>query len=180
MRAVMTRNALTVIGVVVALLVVAADRFSKWWILDVTRLPEGQDPLPVLSILKFTMVWNEGITFGLFGKLLNTHGQWSYLLIVAVALAVVTALIMWLRRAESRLVAIALGAIVGGALSNIIDRLSYGRVADFILVDIPISVGDIRLWPYVFNLADAAIVCGVAALVIDSMLPRPVRDRQRT
>jgi lipoprotein signal peptidase len=76
-------------------------------------------------------------------------------------------------------VAIALGAIVGGAVSNVIDRLRFGAVVDFIHA----HIGG---WSwYVFNLADAAIVCGVAALVIDSLLPRaardrPWRDRQRT
>ena len=74
------------------------------------------------------MVWNRGVTFGL----LTNSGHWSYLLLAAVALAVVVGLVVWLRRAESRLVAIALGAIVGGALSNVIDRLRFGAVVDFI------------------------------------------------
>jgi lipoprotein signal peptidase len=111
------------------------------------------------------MVWNRGVTFGL----LTGFGEWSYLLLAAVALAVVAALGVWLRRAESRLVATALGAIVGGALSNVVDRLRFGAVVDFIHA----HVGG---WSwYVFNLADAAIVCGVAALVLDSLLPRTRR-----
>ena len=62
--------------------------------------------------------------------------------------------------------AIALGAIVGGAISNVIDRLRFGAVVDFIHAHI-------GSWSwYVFNLADAAIVCGVAALVLDGLLPR--------
>jgi len=160
----MTRNGLTLLGLVAGVVVLAADQASKWWILDFVDLPEvGQ--VVVLPVLNLTFVRNYGVTFGL----LAGFGQWSYLLLAAVALAVVVALGLWLRRAESRLVATALGAIVGGALSNVIDRLRFGYVVDFIHA----HVGG---WSwYVFNLADAAIVCGVAALVLDSLLPRAQR-----
>jgi lipoprotein signal peptidase len=113
------------------------------------------------------MVWNRGVTFGL----LTNFGHWSYLLLAAIALAVVAGLVVWLRRAESRLVATALGAIVGGAVSNVIDRLRFGAVVDFIHAHL-------GAWSwYVFNLADAAIVCGVAVLVLDSLLPQARRAR---
>jgi len=160
----MTRNNLTLLGLVAALVVLAADQASKWWILNIIRLPDtGQFVL--LPVLNLTFVRNYGVTFGL----LTGFGEWSYLLLAAVALAVVAALGIWLRRAESHLVATALGAIVGGALSNVIDRLRFGYVVDFIHA----HVGG---WSwYVFNLADAAIVCGVAALVLDSLLPRARR-----
>lgn len=159
-----TRNSLTLLGAIAALVVLVADQASKWWILNVVHLPDvGQ--IVLLPVLNFTMVWNRGVTFGL----LTSFGQWSYLLLVAVALAVVAALVIWLRRAESRLVATALGAIVGGAISNVIDRLRFGAVVDFIHA----HLGD---WSwYVFNIADAAIVCGVAALVLDSLMPHARR-----
>jgi lipoprotein signal peptidase len=160
----MTRNGLTLLGLVAGVVVLVVDQASKWWILDSVDLPDiGQ--VVVLPVLNLTFVRNYGVTFGL----LTGFGQWSYLLLAAVALAVVAALGVWLRRAESRLVATALGAIVGGALSNVIDRLRFGYVVDFIHA----HVGG---WSwYVFNLADAAIVCGVAALVLDSLLPRARR-----
>ncbi len=160
----MTHNRLTLLGAGAALAVLVADQVSKWWVVDVLHLPQvGQ--IVLLPVLNFTMVWNRGVTFGL----LTSYGRSSYLLLAAVALAVVIALVVWLRRAESRLVAISLGAIVGGALANVIDRLRFGAVIDFIHA----HVGD---WSwYVFNLADAAIVCGVAALVIDSLMPRARR-----
>jgi signal peptidase II len=156
----MTRNHLTALGLVAALIVLAADQFSKWWILNVIRLEEvGQ--IVLLPVLNLTMVWNRGVTFGL----LNGLGEWSSLALAAVALTVVVALGVWLRRAESRLVAAALGAIAGGAISNVIDRLRFGAVVDFIHAHI-------GAWSwYVFNVADAAIVCGVAALVIESLWP---------
>jgi lipoprotein signal peptidase len=123
----MTRNSLTLLGIGAALVVLAADQASKWWILDVIRLPDlGQ--VVLLPVLNLTMVWKSGVTFGL----LTGFGEWSYLLLAAVALGVVAALGVWLRRAESRLVAIALGAIVGGALSNVVDRLRFGAVVDFV------------------------------------------------
>jgi signal peptidase II len=162
----MTRNRLTSLGLVAALVVTAADQLSKWWILNVIHLPDvGQ--IVLLPVLNLTMVWNRGVTFGL----LNGFGQWGSLALAAVALAVVVALAVWLCRAESRLVAIALGAIAGGAVSNVIDRLRFGAVVDFIHA----HLGN---WSwYVFNLADAAIVCGVAALVLESLLSRPRRTR---
>ncbi|HME21318.1 MAG TPA: signal peptidase II [Acetobacteraceae bacterium] len=160
----MTRNNLTLLGLVAAIVVLAADQASKWWILNTLRLPDiGQFVL--LPVLNLTFVRNYGVTFGL----LTGFGEWSYLLLAAVALAVVVALGIWLRRAESQLVATALGAIVGGALSNVIDRLRFGYVVDFIHAHV-------GAWSwYVFNFADAAIVCGVAALVLDSLLPRARR-----
>ncbi len=162
----MTRNQLTALGICSALVIIGLDQFSKWWVLNVIDLPDiGQ--VVLLPVLNFTMVWNRGVTFGLF----NGFGEWSYLALTAVALAVVVALGVWLRRAESRLVATALGAIAGGAISNVIDRLRFGAVVDFIHA----HIGDLS-W-YVFNVADAAIVCGVAALVLDTQLPR-ARRRQ--
>jgi signal peptidase II len=162
----MTRNRLTLLGLLAAFAVLVVDQASKWWILEKIQLREGV-PIVVLPVLNLTMVWNRGVTFGL----LNGFGQWSYLALAAVALAVVAALGVWLRRAERPLVATALGAIAGGAVSNVVDRLRFGAVVDFIQA----HVGD---WSwYVFNLADAAIVCGVTALVLESVLPRPRKSR---
>lgn len=149
-------------GLLAALLVLVADQASKWWVLDVLRLPDrGQ--VPVLPVLSLTMVWNQGVTFGLF----HQDGAWGPWLLAGIALAVVVALAVWLRRAENALVAASLGAIGGGAVGNVIDRLRFGAVVDFLHAH---AFG----WSwYVFNVADAAIVCGVAALVLDGLWPRP-------
>ena len=148
-------------GLLAALLVLAADQARKWWVLDVLRLPErGQ--VPVLPVLSLTMVWNQGVTFGLF----HQSGAWGPWLLAGVALAVVAALAVWLRRAESALVAASLGAIGGGAVGNVLDRLRFGAVVDFLHAH---AFG----WSwYVFNVADAAIVCGVGVLVLDGLRPR--------
>jgi signal peptidase II len=147
-------------GLVTAVLVLLADQASKWAILSPIDLPRrGQ--IVLAPVLNLSMVWNRGVTFGL----LNGFGEWGHLLLAGLAICVVAALGLWLRRAESRLAAAALGAIAGGAIGNVIDRLRFGSVVDFI----DAHVGSLH-W-YVFNVADAAIVCGVAALVLDNFLP---------
>lgn len=146
------------LGVLAALVVLIVDQASKWWVLNGLDLPDriNVDLLPVLSL---TMVWNRGVTFGL----LNETGAWGSWLLAGGALLIVGALALWLRRAESRLTAIALGAIAGGAIGNVLDRLRFGSVVDFIHAH---AFG----WHwYVFNVADAAIVCGVAALVLENL-----------
>jgi lipoprotein signal peptidase len=159
-----TRNRLTSLGVLAAVLVLAGDQGSKWWVLEVLRLPERRS-VPVLPVLNLTLVWNRGVTFGL----LNTLGDWSAPALGVAALAIVVALGVWLRRAERGLVAVALGAIAGGAVGNVIDRVRFGAVVDFIHVHV-------SGWSwYVFNVADAAIVCGVAALVLDGLRPHEPR-----
>jgi lipoprotein signal peptidase len=154
-------------GLVAALLVLAADQASKAWIVHGLGLPE-LGSVRLLAVLNLTWVENRGITFGLL-----SGGGFGPVLLTLVALAVVAALGVWLWRAERVLAAVALGAVAGGAVGNVIDRLRFGYVVDFIHA---------HAWGwswYVFNLADAAIVCGVTALVLDSMIPRRARNSDR-
>jgi lipoprotein signal peptidase len=157
-------------GVLFALLLLAADQASKWWILEVVRLPEVRN-IPAVMLgpvgLDLTMVWNRGVTFGLF----SGDGSWNHLILSLLALVVAGFLLRWLARAETRLVTYALGAVIGGAVANVIDRVRFGAVVDFV---------DVHAWGwhwYVFNLADAAIVCGVLALVADALI-RPETQRK--
>src|ERR1700733_9516079 len=123
----MTHNRLSLLGVLTGLVVLAADQASKYWVLHGIDLPQiGQ--IVLLPMLNLTFVQNSGVTFGL----LNGYGAWSYLVLAGVALAMVVALGIWLPGGESVLVAVALGAIAGGAVGNIIDRLRFGWVVDFI------------------------------------------------
>ncbi len=162
----MTHRPLISIGVVAAALVLAADQGSKYWVLNVLDL-EGLGTLVLLPVLSLTMVWNRGVTFGL----LNSLGPYGAPALGVGALLVVVALGIWLTRAERPLVAGAIGAIAGGAVGNVIDRLRYGAVVDFIHAH---AFG----WSwYVFNVADAAIVCGVAALLLDGLRTRRPDDR---
>ncbi|MBX6373770.1 MAG: signal peptidase II [Acetobacteraceae bacterium] len=150
------------LGLPVAAAVLAADQASKWWILEVLRLPELRN-VPVLALgpvgLDLTMVWNRGVTFGL----LAGDSGWHQLVLGLLAALIAAFLLRWMARAEPRPVAVALGAVIGGAVGNLIDRLRFGAVVDF--VD---AYAGSWHW-YVFNLADAAIVLGVAALVADAL-----------
>ena len=155
------------LGLPVAAGILVADQVSKWWILEVARLPEvGHIPLLAAGPfgLDLTMVWNRGVTFGM----LASDGPWGHIVLALLAAAIAVFLVVWMARAENRLTAIALGAVVGGAIGNVIDRLRFGAVVDFV---------DAHGWGlhwYVFNVADAAIVCGVVALVADALFrPKP-------
>jgi len=166
----MTRRNYIPLGVIAGLIVLAADQASKWWILHGLDLPSlGQ--VVLLPVLNLTMVWNRGVTFGM----LNSLGAWGHVLLTLVALGVVGALGVWLRRAESAVVAASIGAIAGGAIGNVIDRLRFGAVVDFIQAQISSPWGN--LFPWVFNVADSAIVCGVAALIIESQFSRWRREK---
>lgn len=155
------------IGILVAALVLAADQASKYAILHGLQLPERGD-IPVLPpLLDFAMTWNHGVTFGL---LQAGHGV-GQIVLAAVALLVVAGLALWLRRAETVWTAVALGAIAGGALGNVMDRARLGVVVDFIHV----HWGAFDPFPFVFNFGDSAIVVGVGMLLLESFLPRHAR-----
>ena len=150
------------LGALAALLVLLADQGSKWWVLDVFDLP-GRGSVALLPVLNLTMVWNQGVTFGMFHQE-GAAGPW---ILGGIALAVVVALGYWLTRAETAAAAVALGAIAGGAVGNVIDRFRFGAVVDFIHAH---AFG----WSwYVFNVADAAIVCGVGVLLLDGARRKP-------
>ena len=156
-----TISRLPLCGVLMALWVLLADQASKYWVLDILNLPELRQVV-VLPFFNLTMVWNRGVTFGL----LATDNGWSQFALAGIAACVVIALGVWLKRADSWLVALSLGAIAGGAVGNVIDRLRFTAVVDFL---------HFHAWGwswYVFNVADAAIVCGVAALVADGIFFR--------
>jgi signal peptidase II len=149
------------LGLIALVVVLFADQASKYWVLNILQL-QAVGRIDLLSVLSLTMVWNQGVTFGMF----KADSQFGAMLLAAVAAIIVVALGIWLRRAETRLVAIALGAIAGGAIGNVLDRIRFGAVVDFIHLHV-------AGWSwYVFNVADAAIVCGVAALVLDGLRPR--------
>jgi lipoprotein signal peptidase len=161
----MTRSNTVPLGLITAVIVLIADQASKWWILNGLDLPDLRQVV-LLPVLNLTMVWNDGVTFGLLHQL----GSLGHVILACVALAVVAALGVWLRKAESPVVATAIGAIAGGAIGNVVDRVRFGAVVDFIHFHIDSPWGDLS-W-YVFNVADASIVCGVAALILDTQFSR--------
>ncbi len=163
----MTRNGKTAAGLAVAALVLAADQASKYWILHGLDLPLKGD-VPILPpLLDFAMVYNHGVTFGL---LQAGHG-YGQMILGAIALGVVAGLFTWLRGAETVPTAIAIGAIAGGALGNVMDRARFGMVVDFV----HLHWAGFDPFPFVFNLGDSAIVLGVCALLLECLLPRGSR-----
>jgi signal peptidase II len=150
-----------IIGLFAALFALVIDQAHKLSMLFLLDWQEGER-VPLLPFLDHVLVWNRGISYGLFQQ--NTaFGQWALFLF---KLVVITGLTIWLARTADKMLAAALGLIIGGAIGNAIDRAAYGAVADFF----HFHIGSFS-W-YVFNLADCAIVCGVGLLVYDSLFPR--------
>ncbi len=153
-------------GLAVAAVILVLDQITKAWILAVMS-PHGADPgrlwtgrsIEVLPVLDIVLVWNRGISFGLF----NQDSPLIPVVLSVLTALVTAALAVWLWRAESRWLALALGLVIGGALGNLVDRLRFGAVVDFVYL----HLGD-WYWP-AFNVADSAITVGAVMLVADAL-----------
>jgi signal peptidase II len=144
---------------VLASVVVILDQLSKSWIIGALYLTPGSS-IGVWGPLRLTLVHNGGVSFGL----LQGDGSWVRWTLAAFELAVVVFLAFWVRRAEKPLSALAVALIMGGAMGNVVDRLHFGYVVDFVDVQ--------RLYfPWVFNLADSAITAGVVLLLAENLIP---------
>lgn len=146
------------LGLAVALLTLLADQGNKAWMLYVYDIGAKQ-PVTLTPFFDLVLVWNKGISYGLLPQE-SAAGRWGLIAFAAVASI---ALIVWLARMTTPLVAVAIGLIIGGAVGNAIDRAVYGAVADFYAFH---AFG--FEW-YVFNIADVAIVAGVIGLLYDSL-----------
>jgi signal peptidase II len=148
-------------GLLVAAATAILDQAVKLWLLFGFNLP-ARGRVPLTSFLDLVLTWNTGISYGLFQQ----EGPLGQGILLAVKVIAVALLVVWLARAATLAAAVALGLIIGGAIGNGIDRLAYGAVADFVLLHVTITGWNYN-W-YVFNLADTAIVAGVAGLLYDS------------
>jgi len=153
---------LSAFGLIVAAASCLLDQAVKLWLLYGLHL-SSQSPIAVTPFAELVLTWNTGISYGLFPQT-GPIGPWALL---AVKIAAVAFLWIWLARTASRLTALALGLIIGGALGNAVDRLHWPGVLDFVLLHVETAGFSLR-W-YVFNLADVAIVAGVAALLYESL-----------
>jgi len=137
--------------------VAIADQASKWAVLNFLEQPPRI--VEVTGFLNLVLTYNTGVSFGLFGG----ETVWKPWLLSGVAVAVVAALFVWLKRQPQPFLAVAVGLVAGGAIGNTVDRLRFGSVVDFL---------DFHLggwhW-YVFNVADSAVVVGVALIVLDGL-----------
>lgn len=172
-------------GVFLILAIVLADQYTKWLVLESTLRIEGQmlpftewffhqnkisyfivdrekfNTIAVTPFLNLVMVWNQGISFGLF----DSNSPFMAMGLVGISLIISLMLVIWLALTHSALRSAAIGLIVGGAVGNVIDRVRFGAVADFL----DFYVGSWH-WP-AFNLADSAIVVG--AFIMAWTLARP-------
>ncbi|WP_196502981.1 signal peptidase II [Aestuariivirga litoralis] len=153
---------LTPLGLGVAALSFGLDQSVKYWVISVLNLPERR-VINVTPFFDLAMAWNKGVSYGL----LTTHLQGA---LITISLLVSLLLWIWLARSTSVLNAASLGLIVGGALSNALDRAVRGAVADFFYFHI--DGLRLALLDFIFNPADMAIVVGVALLLYDSLLER--------
>ena len=150
-------------GIIAAIAVLILDQASKVWLLFVFDIAH-RGAVQVTPFFDLVLAWNVGISFGWFQND-SQIAQISLMVIKAVAVIV---LAIWMARSRTPIATLALGLIIGGAVGNGIDRFAYGAVVDFALFHLQIG-GNTYNW-YVFNLADVAIVAGVAALLYDSFL----------
>ena len=148
------------LGLTALLATLGLDQASKVWLYHGTDLVLTQ-PWRLTAFADFIVVWNRGVSYGLFQQE-GGIGRW---ILVAISIAAAIGLILWMRRAGTRLLALSLGLVAGGAIGNAIDRTVYGAVFDFVHLH-----AGTWSW-YVFNVADAAIVAGVIGLVLDSVMP---------
>jgi signal peptidase II len=157
-------------GLAAAILALAADQAHKYWMIETYRIAE-RGRVEITPFLDLVMIWNRGISYGL----LQQDSLRGRLLLMVFSVTAVTVLYLWMSNAASRLVAVSLGLIVGGALGNIADRIMHGAVADFF------SFHYAGYYWYVFNVADVAITAGVIGLILDWLItPSPSQDSHRT
>ena len=148
------------LGLLVAIPVILLDQLTKWWAL--AELLEPPRSVVVTGFFNLVLVWNRGVSFGMF----NMESAWGPIILTGVALIICACLVIWLWRVEHRLLAVAIGFVLGGALGNVIDRLRFGAVVDFLDFH---AFGE--HWP-AFNVADSAITIGVALLLYDSLFEK--------
>ncbi len=149
-------------GAVLIAVVLVLDQLSKYWLYEYL-ITGGRRMVELLPFFNLVAVWNYGVSFGMF----NSGSAAASWIFIGLALLIVVVLGLWMRRALRLVPAAALGLVIGGALGNVVDRIRFGAVFDFL---------DIHAfgwhWP-AFNVADSAISIGVAALLIDSLFQNP-------
>jgi signal peptidase II len=145
-------------AIILAFIVLSLDQLHKYFMLEIMNIDEIRI-FEVLSFFNLVMVWNHGVSFGMFAG----HGMSQPMILIVITSLIVCVLFFWLLKEQQRIPANALALVIGGAIGNIIDRIRFGAVADFF---------DFHYmgWHYpAFNIADAAIFIGVVILMIHSI-----------
>ncbi len=154
------------LALAIAAATIVLDQFSKWAVLALVMDPPRV--IPMTGFFNLVLTFNTGISFGFFG---GEAAAWKPWVLSALALAICAALLYWLRRQPKRLLGLAVGLVVGGAVGNVIDRMHQPGVVDFL----DFYYGGWH-WP-AFNLADSAITVGVAFLVFDGLFGERLRSK---
>lgn len=142
-------------GMGLATIIFVLDQMSKWIVLNHLMVPPHT--LPVTSFFNIVLAWNRGVSFGLLSSN-NPYGVW---ILASIAFAFAAVLTFWVWRAETKIMALAFGLVLGGAVGNLLDRLRFGAVTDFL---------DFHAYGYhwyTFNIADSAIVFGVGLILLE-------------
>ena len=182
------------LGVAIILGVIILDQYTKWLVMETLLRLNGQETgfldwlttqkkveffinerepfktLTLMPFLSFVMVWNQGISFGIF----NSNSQGAPLLLIGMSLIISAMLVIWLALDHRKTVAISLGLIIGGALANVVDRVRFNAVADFIDVHV-----QSYHWP-AFNVADSCIVLGAGILMLTSLWDKESVNKRKT
>lgn len=159
------------LGLGIAVLIAILDQASKAYVLMLLAPPGNPEPpfagtgsIPVLPFLDLVLAWNRGISFGMG----NTGAWWTVWVFSILALAIGAYLVWTMAHSQTRLLVVAQGLVVGGAIGNVSDRLRLGAVVDFLYV----HIGAFDWWP-AFNLADSAICIGAGLWILSSLFGGP-------
>ncbi len=155
-----------ILGISVALIAVVVDQLTKFWILGFLGVNAYE---PFGNYFNIVRTWNTGVSF----SMLNNYGNAGAWILSALAVIIVIMLLMWLRKEENRLTQIALGLIMGGAVGNVIDRVRFGAVFDFL----DFHVGEWH-WP-AFNAADSCICIGAAIIIAQAIFDRVYKKGEK-
>ena len=158
------------LGLLIAAVIFVFDQISKFMVVEWVFRPDGVTQTPfftprlieLLPFFQLRLAWNTGISFSLF----NSGETTTIAILIIIQLSIVAFLLWTMRESETRLMAVGIGLIVGGAFGNIADRLHYGAVVDFL---------DFHAAGYhfpTFNLADTCITIGVGLWLLDAFLTR--------
>ena len=157
-----------ILGLILAALIFLADQAVKWWVTGPLALREVGDQIAVNPVFNLTRTNNYGVSLSIFTAQ-SDASRWA---LVAMTAAIALAVLVWLLRERKLADIVPLGMVLGGALGNIRDRVSYGYVVDY--ADFHIG----NFTPFVFNLADAAITVGVVIILARSFLIREKRPQE--
>lgn len=144
------------LSALIIFLVTGFDQLTKSWVL--TFFKTNTLPLNITSFFQLTLAWNKGVSFGILNS-----GDYQWILL-GIAISVTLVLVRWLWKCDKAFLASAIALVIGGAIGNIIDRIRFQAVVDFISV----HIGD-YYWP-AFNIADSAICIGVGMILLDSLI----------